>query len=250
MSGLPYKSKKLKGIIHLQKALRHNLREIAAELGPYGTIDIARTPSNYALRGHGSAAETLDVARHLVSETGLAPSRIRKDAIWGIEMVFTARPASGEDLRTFYEECTRWAESHFGVQVLSSVVHLDEGAPHCHVILLPLVDGRMNGARLYGGIKDLSTRMTEFHQAVGARFGLTRPAQYPRLSTSMRETCMLKLREFLAARSKMSASQIEAVLKPHFLNPLALLESFGLLPNGRASKGSFVEMMTRPVSPA
>lgn len=75
-------------------------------------------------------------------------------------MVFTARPASGGHLRTFYEECTRWAESHFGVQVLSSVVHLDEGAPHCHVILLPLVDGRMNGARLYGGIKYLE-RLTK-----------------------------------------------------------------------------------------
>jgi hypothetical protein len=106
----------------------------------------------------------------------------------------------------------------------------------------------MNGARLYGGIKELSTRMTEFHQAVGIRFGLTRPTKHPRLAASLRESCMMRLREFLASRSKMSGPQIEAVLKPHLPNPLALLEAFGLLPSGRASKGSFVDLMTRPVA--
>jgi hypothetical protein len=77
------------------------------------------------------------------------------------------------------------AECHFGVPVLSCVAHMDEGAPHAHALLLPLIDGHMVGSDLHGGKAKLAAMQASFHEAVGAPHGL--PKYVPqRLSTTVR----------------------------------------------------------------
>jgi hypothetical protein len=93
----------------------------------------------------------------------LPGKRIRKDAIWGIEVVFTGHPKNGTDFVTFYEACTTWAESRFGIEALSSTIHFDQGSPHCHVILLPLINGRMQGGKLHGNRGQLIERIDNFY---------------------------------------------------------------------------------------
>src|SRR5207245_6185490 len=76
-----------------------------------------------------------------------------------------------------------WIEVYFAVPVLSAVVHVDEAAPHMHVLLLPLLNGRMQGSDLVGSRSRLramqsedrkSTRLNSSHGSISyAVFCLT-----------------------------------------------------------------------------
>ena len=66
-----------------------------------------------------------------------------------------------------------WADKYFNAPVVSAVVHRDEAAIHCHVILVPIVAGRMAGSRLMGNKPKLLAMQTDFQQQVGCHYGLT-----------------------------------------------------------------------------
>jgi hypothetical protein len=98
----------------------------------------------------------------------------RKDAVMGIEIVFSLPPELSIDDKAYFSDCTAWTGAYFGgVQnILSADIHRDEAAPHCHVLLLPLIDGRLNGSGLVGNKQKLMAMQTQFHQGVAARYGL------------------------------------------------------------------------------
>lgn len=246
-SGIPYKSKKLKRVSHLRAALMHNSRELAAQVGPYNEIDPGRMSKNIVLRQRGTVDETMFWVYKTIRDAGLDPHRVRKDAVYGIELVFICLPPEGEDLASFYEECTRWAESHFGVPVLSSVVHLDQGAPHCHVILLPLVEGmRMRGGALYGKPSDLRARLSKFYEEIGYRYGFTRPPKRQPMSSRLRKWAMDRLYRFLAEKDVPEAV-IKAMLKPHSNDPSSLLQLLGFTwPDLDQKPNAVTRYMTRP----
>jgi hypothetical protein len=239
-----FSSGKLSGFSHLQAALRHNLREIAAERGPYGNIDSNRTASNYTLQGPETSTAVMDIAKSFISTADTGGRVLRKDAVVGIELIFTALPTTKGDLIQYFTDCTRWAEAEFKVPLLSSVVHLDESSPHCHVILVPLVKGKMNGARLYGGKVEMSARLSSFYKAVGKRYGLTRPEVRVKQSLEKRRFLFQRCVDYLS-KKMLSASQIQALLKPHRGDPLPLARSFNVVLRGeRAAPGSFADIMT------
>ena len=57
---------------------------------------------------------------------------------------------------------------------------MDEANPHMHVIVLPLRQGRMIGARLVGFKPDLAALKRIHYQEVGSRFGLGHVQSFPR----------------------------------------------------------------------
>ena len=245
-SGIPFKSKKLKRVSHLRAALMHNSRELAVQVGPYNEIDPGRMSKNIVLRQRGTVDETMFWVYETIRAAGLDPHRVRKDAIYGIEVVFICLPPEGEDTASFYEECTRWAESHFGVPVLSSVVHLDQGQPHCHVILLPLVEGmRMRGGALYGKPSDLRARLDKFYEEVGYRYGFTRPPKRQPMPSRLRKWAMDRLYRFFAEKDVPEAV-IKAMLKPHSNDPSGLLQLLGFTAPGLDQRPNAVtRYMTR-----
>jgi len=245
-SGIPFKSKKLKRVSHLRAALLHNSRELAAQVGPYNEIDPTRMSKNIVLRQRGTVDETMFWVYQTIREAGIDPHRVRKDAIYGIEVVFICLPPEGEDIASFYEECTRWAESHFGVPVLSSVVHLDQGSPHCHVILLPLVEGmKMRGGALYGKPSDLRARLDKFYEEVGYRYGFTRPPKRQPMPSRLRKWAMDRLYRFLAEKGVPEAV-IKAMLKPHSNDPFGLLQLLGFtVPDLDQKPNAVTRYMTR-----
>lgn len=246
-SGIPYKSKKLKGVGHLRAALMHNSRELAAQVGSYNDIDLGRVSQNIVLRERGTVDETMLWVYQTIKEAGLDPHKVRRDAVYGIEVLFICLPPEGEDIQSFYEECTRWAEALFGVPVLSSVVHLDQGQPHCHVILLPLVGGkRMQGGSLYGKASDLRARLDKFYAEVGYRYGFKRPVKRQPVSTRMRKWAMGRLYRFLAEKDWPEVA-IKAILKPHSTDPMELVEVLGFtVPNLDKKANAMTRYMTSP----
>jgi hypothetical protein len=241
-------SKKLSGRTHLCDALGHNLREFAAERGAYGSIDVTKMHENYVLHGSTSSAAAMEVADGIVSSADTRGKKLRRDAVWAIELVFTALPKTNGDLRKYFADCTRWAEEEFKAPLLSSVVHLDQGAPHCHVLLVPLVDGKMNGGKLYGNKFQMMARLTSFYEAVGKRYGLNRPQPRIKQPLAIRADLLQRCRDFLSEGRRLSSKQIDTILNRFQADPLPLAESFGVVFSGvRVKPGSFVDRMTSPV---
>jgi hypothetical protein len=160
-------------------AARHNRRTIAAELGCDGHIDPARTKMNYMLAGAGSPEDVSARARNLMAAVGV--TKPRKNAVRAIEFLFSLSPATDLDERAYFVACVDWVAGRFGGRdnILAADVHLDEAAPHCHVLLLPLVGGRMVGSDLVGGPPTFQEHLKSFHDSVASQFGLRRAA--PRL---------------------------------------------------------------------
>lgn len=247
MSDFPVMISKLKGQGIVRVAAKHNLREIAAEIGAAGNIDPARIHTNLVLRGPASAAKVAQDAKALMADAGI--TRPRAKAVMALELVFTLPADTDVNVRAYFEDATRWAERFYQVPLLSSVVHLDEAAPHCHVLVLPIVQGRMVGSDLYGDRAKLTAMQATFHQQVRALYGMARHAPAKRHSAAVRAEAMELARKCLDANSGLTDDVLAVLLKPHVKNPEPLLLALGLSMPTPASRQSFVAMMTRPTKP-
>lgn len=229
-------------------AAKHNLREIAAEIGTGSHIDAARIRHNFNLRGPNTAAGVAQLAKSLLDAAGVVD--FRKTAVRALELLFTLPAGSTINPGEYFERATCWAEQHFGVPVLSSLVHLDESAPHCHVLLLPLVNGKMNGSDLHGGKAKLWAMQASFHEEVSVKYGFARQAPKKRLSAAARAAGMARLRECFQNNTVISDHAISVLLKPHAKDPESLLLALGLeMPSSQSTGKSFVDIMTAPCKP-
>lgn len=241
--------KKLTGKAIIEVAARHNHREILAELGasPDGHIDPTRVELNCVLRGHSTAAAVASEAQSLMDAAGV--KSLRKDAVRGLEIIFSLPLDSGIDHDRFFNDSVQWAGQYFAAPVISAIVHNDESAPHCHVLLLPLVNGRMIGSELVGGRAKLQALQADFQAQVGQRYGLARQTAQKRLSAVTRKRAIDSLFDVLQANSGLSDAVLLALLAPHSSDPAPLLLAMGMAMPTSADKGSFVAMMTKPCKP-
>jgi hypothetical protein len=165
--------KKLTGQNIITVAARHNKREIQAEIGASGRIDATRSGLNQSLVGPSDAAGVGELAKSLMMAAGVV--KTRKDAVMGIECVFSLPLGHSLDDVAYFSDCTTWAGGYFaGAEIISADIHRDEAAPHCHALILPLVDGRMVGSDLFGGKQKLADMTKCFHADVAHRYGLGR----------------------------------------------------------------------------
>jgi hypothetical protein len=164
--------KKLKGSGIIAAAARHNRRAIQAEVGASASIDSGRSGLNESLHGPPTADGVAQLASRRLREAGIA--KLRKNAVMALEIVFSLPLGSGLDERRFFGDCAAWVAQSFGGSdnILSVDIHRDEAAPHCHVLILPLIGGRMVGSDLVGNRPKLMALHQDFHQAVAARYGL------------------------------------------------------------------------------
>ncbi len=248
-AGFALNIERLYGPSIVRVAAKHLLRELAAEMGADSHIDVARIKDNFILRGPDTAAGVAALAKSLMDEAGVL--KCRKGAVTALELLFTLPAAAGINPRQYFEQAITWAEHHFGVPVLSCVAHMDEGAPHAHALLLPLIDGHMVGSDLHGGKAKLAAMQTSFHEAVGAPHGLPKYAPQKRISAPVRVAAMALARDKLLANAALNEAIIDALLAPHAKDPAPLLLALGIdMPAPPAKREtSFVAMMTKPCKP-
>jgi hypothetical protein len=173
MSGAAFlRLKKLKAGGIITKAARHNRREIQAEVGASDNIDPTRSVLNETLCGPPTADGVAALATELMSAAGVG--KLRKNGVRGVEVLFSLPADHGLDDGAYFRDCVAWAASHFGgaSNILSADIHRDEAAPHCHVLLLPILNGRMVGSDMVGDKRKLLDTQQRFHQAVASRYGL------------------------------------------------------------------------------
>lgn len=221
-------------------AADHNTREKVFDTEH---IDPARTPDNLVLRGPPTAQAIARSATALLKAAGVGP--LRKDAVTMLDALFCLPASSTLDPRTYFEACVAWAEQHFAVPVLSAIVHLDEGAPHCHVLLLPLCDGRMVGSSLYGNRAKLATRQADFYAAVAQPHGLPRKMHQPPLRDGQDGDMLARLAAHLAAHPA-TPDQLAFLLRANG-DLAAVFRKLGLTPPPpRPQRSAFIETMTKP----
>ena len=137
--------------------------------------------------------------------------------------------------------------------ILSAIVHNDEAAPHCHVILLPLVDGRMRGSELMGNRIKIMAMQGDFQAKVGQRYGLARQVAPARPSAAHRQQAIDAALAVLEANSGLQAGLLRVLLEPHKANPEPLLLALGIAMPAVKPKtkraDTFAGIMTRPCKP-
>lgn len=169
--------RKMRGSGVVLRAARHNRRAIQHERGADGSIDESRSHLNVTLAGPPSPTEVAALAKARMLAAGI--SKLRKDAVLGVEYVFALPQGAPIDPGAYFADCLTWLSRSCGGlgNILSADIHLDQAAPHCHVIVLPLIGGRMRGSELVGNRTRLRSLQADFHQAVAARYGLSRPLE-------------------------------------------------------------------------
>jgi len=137
--------------------------------------DVQRTHRN-AFVGAASTKAVLAAMRARL------PVKRRKDAVLCLEYLVTASPAFFAEKKSrsdYFSLALKWLREKHGAQnVVCAAIHRDETTPHMVAYVVPLTaDGRLSAKDFVGGPQKLTRMQTEFHQAVGAPFGLQRGLQ-------------------------------------------------------------------------
>ncbi len=234
---------KLKSSIKLKKAAIHNHREM--DDVPFN-IDATKMHLNYILEGPKNVCEVMSLDRALKEEAGVAKGR--KDRVQALEIMFSLPIDTAINHRAYFSDCLSWTKAQFKCPILSVVVHLDEVAPHCHVLLLPLVNGKMNGSDLMGNAPKLRARHMDFNEQVGKRYGLKHSGKPKKLSAEQRSaTTKLIYEKVVQDREVLTQPGFKALLQ----HTISLnLEKWATAVKVRLpSAGTFVGIMTKPVRP-
>ena len=154
----------------LLAAFRHNLREIQKELGANSHIDSKKSSSNILLRGSQTSNSCFETYKTLLKTAGI--DTLRKDAVLCVEYLFALSTNTNIPVYGYFEESVTWLENYTGCRILSAVIHLDESAPHLHVLLMPLRNGRMQGSKLAGNRQSIHALKRDHFEKVAKHFGL------------------------------------------------------------------------------
>lgn len=167
-----FKFGKISGKNGLLGAMRHNKRTLQSDRGADSHIDVTRTTLNYALVGNDTPEEIATHAKIQMLKAGIDTPR--KNAVLAVELLFSLPNAwHSRDTKPFFEDCLNWLKSNFACEILAFDVHLDEAAPHAHAVLLPLIDGKMQGSDLVGNRWNIIRLQKLFFNEVGLKYGLS-----------------------------------------------------------------------------
>ena len=237
----------IKGPNGILDALKHNKRELIAEVKLSDRINSVQSNLNYCLTPDNTAEKlSLQAGANLLLAGIEKP---RKNAVMAVEIIFSLPiDRHQQDTRLFFMDCYAWTKRHFPVEVISFDVHLDEAAPHAHVLLLPIIDGRLQGNKLMGGRGNLARLIDLFHTEVGVKHGLIKMKSSV-LSGSWRTMIAKKVMVLLKSDSLMKSIVCSCVIEDIYSDPRPYAEILGISSNQpdkitKRNKKSFVEIMT------
>lgn len=156
-------------------AARHNLRKINAELGPGSTIEHSRSVLNVVLLGPETPEGINDLLKINTKNAGIDMSTLRRDYVQAVEIMISLNSNLSVEYLAFFSACATWASLHFGDEnVLSAIVHFDEAKPHIHILISPIVRGKVAGSSLINR-GSLMRQRQAFQEHVAEKYGLQLP---------------------------------------------------------------------------
>ena len=224
------------------EALKHNKRTLQAERGASANIDVTKTPFNYSLASVDAPEAIAIHAKVQMVKAGIETPR--KNGVMAVEYIFSL-PINrhNQDTRQFFNDCCKWLKLNFAGELLSFDVHLDEAAPHAHALILPLIDGKMQGDKLKGDRANIKRLQDKFHADVAGRYGLSR-SDYKRLSAMDKQSIEHQVLARLKGDSVMLSCVWACVRDDIHKAPMAYAQILSIeleKPTRKASK-SFVDI--------
>ena len=196
---------RLKTASQMTSAYMHNERLDYCE-----NADPAKKCENRDLiQRDGTYAELVDKRiKELPRYNGLNAKPIRSDAVRALDIVISA-PSIEKlqdnpffSLRGFCDLSKNWAIETFGEEnIIGMHLHMDERAPHIHLVVMPITkDGRLSAHDVFNGKRRLSELQTSYANAVKP-IGLSRGEQYS-------VTYHVTLKEHYAAIGKTRSAEL------------------------------------------
>jgi len=231
----------------LLAAARHNLRELQAESGGHEGISLDLSHLNVTLHGPATPKGIVDYANELKSKYAVPKRKLRKDHVQALEFVISVRNDSGVDKMAYFKASVRWLMEVFGEEMLlSAVIHLDEGSPHMHALVLPIVDGQYQGGAPIDKTH-LHKLNKRFADQVGKPFGFSFEPKR-KMHSALRHAAFNLVVDHLAERSDpIVSSQIwPGVVENIKHEPEKFMEMLGLeMPDVRPTKEkTFAQIFT------
>lgn len=222
-------------------ASRHNKRTLQAERGADAHIDATKTPLNYCLAGDSTPEAIATHAKVQMVKAGIDTPR--KNGVMAVEVVFSLPiDRHQQDTKPFFSDCYQWTLKIFAGELLSFDVHLDESAPHAHALILPLIDGKMQGDNLKGNRTNIKRLRGSFFSEVGAKHGLSR-ADNKRLSAKDKQTIERQVLTRLQSDSVLKSSIWPCVRDAIHKDPMLYAEHLGITPPAKIKQNkSFVDI--------
>ena len=228
----------IKGKNGVLEAMKHNKRTLQAERGASANIDVTRTPLNYCLAG-GDTPQTI-AAHAIVQLLHAGIETPRKNCVMAVEVIFSLPiDRHQQDTKPFFEDCLAWVNNRMAGELLSFDIHLDEAAPHAHAVILPLIEGKMQGNKLMGNTGNLTRLRNLFYQDVARYYGLSQNSK--RLTSDERQALegkvLWQLKPDPVMKSKIWACVRDAIHK----DPIPFAQLLGIgktttrLPQGKAA---------------
>lgn len=234
----------IKGKNGVLVALQHNKRTLQAEHGASANIEPTKAHLNYCLAGNDHPQAIAKHARALMFEADIETPR--KNGVMAVEVVFSLPIDRHEqDTRPFFNDCLAWVKRNMRGELLSFDVHLDESAPHAHAVILPLIDGKMQGNSLIGGRGNLMRLINMFHVEVARHYGLS-SSDRKRLNATDKQALERQVLARLKADPAMQSSVWACVRDAIHKDPLPYAQMLGIDKQHKraTSKKSFVQIMT------
>jgi hypothetical protein len=216
---------------------RHLYREIVETCWDGGRIVPSRSKLNYSLLPDSpmTAAAMVDAALVAAAAHGINWTKLRKDKIVGVELVISLPVGFRGDARGFFVDALAWVSSTFPqpVTIIAAVVHMDEAAPHLHVVLVPIAGpGAMNGHQIVGYKGLYNKRVNSFEQQVGQRYGLRKPRRKAKLTYQERQQLAERVLVKMAADGAGWADKppaVAAMRKMLTADPMPMARALGLV---------------------
>jgi len=232
----------IKGKDGVLVAMRHNKRTPQTAHG--ANIDATRTCFNYSIASDDTPKAIATYAKVKMLQAGI--EQPRKNGVMAVEVVFSLPiDRHNQDTKPFFNDCYKWVKKTFAAELLSFDVHLDEAAPHAHAVILPLIDGKMQGDKLKGNRDNIQRLNNSFSDEVARHHGLSNSAT-KRLNTTEEQA----LEKLVLTRLKSDPAMLSDVW-PYIRDaihkdPLPFAEMLSIeVPLAEIAKGkSFVAIMT------
>lgn len=221
-------------------AMKHNKRTLQLERGASANIDPTKTPLNYCLTAESTPEDIATHAKVKMVQAGI--DNPRKNGVMAVEVLFSLPIRwHNEDSKPFFKDCYEWVKASLGGELLSFDVHLDEAAPHAHAVILPLVDGKMRGSDMIGGIGNLNRLIGLFYSNVATYYGF---AQNSKRRLSKSEKNKLESEVLAALKSDPVMKSVTWPITRDLIkkDPLLYAEILSLNKPKRTCKKSFVDM--------
>lgn len=162
--------------------VRHIKHKSLGTIGAAASHTMRRRPTPNADRSKPAPEVWVGSSSPADDVRGVLPEKRRKNAVLALEYVLTASPdffsetPQAEWRKYLLGQLTMLQEYYRESNVVSAVLHLDEKTPHLAVMIVPLVDGKLN-ARALIGTREACSIIQDLAGEAGRTFGLERGKQ-------------------------------------------------------------------------